>query len=211
MENLAGQENCDRVIFSELTKARVNVVEGEKSTGEVPFKLTGELNGFTFRRAWYYYVVSGDMPLRVAYELYKDPIGVSDVRVDGHCMCPPPGPPHHALYLDANDYQLVAPNPKNDEAVDYWRKDNTHFHRTMIATYDAKYRHVNHPEAIATLAIVDLYHIDSLAGLRLFADTIRKHDLHSDYTARNARIEERERIARLAVGPKPTEEESAQV
>lgn len=207
MENLAGQENCDRVIRSELTKARIHIVEGEKSKGEVPFTLTGELHGFTFRRAWYYYVVSGDVPLYVAHELYQDPIGVDDVRVDGHCGCPPPGEPYHAVYFDANDYELSAPDPRNDELVDHWRKGTNHHSRSMIAMYDAKYRHVNHPETVATLIIVDLYHIDSLAGLRLFADTIRKHNLHSDHTARNARIQERERLAKVAVGPKPVEED----
>ncbi len=211
MENLAGQDKCDRVIRSELIKARINVVEGEKSMGEVPFTLTGDLHGFTFHRTWYYYVISGDMPLYVARELYADPIGVSDIRVDGHCGCPPPGLPHHAVFLDANDYELVAPNPKNDELINYWHGGTDHFSRLMIATYNAKYRHVNSPEAVATLAIVDCYHIDSLAGLRLFADTIRKHDLHSDHTARNARIAERVRIAEVGVGPGPEEEDIDEV
>jgi hypothetical protein len=45
---------------------------------------------FIFCRAWYYWIVTGFVPLHVAEELYADPIGKKDVRVSGHCGCPAP-------------------------------------------------------------------------------------------------------------------------
>jgi hypothetical protein len=90
MMNLAGLPNPDPVIERELTRCRIEVVRGETSKGEVATSLTGRLGPFTFRRAWYYWIVSGRVPLAVADELYADPVGVTDVRVGGDCGCPDP-------------------------------------------------------------------------------------------------------------------------
>lgn len=50
----------------------------------------GRLGPFTFARLWYYWHVSGPVPLPVAIELYEHPVGRQDVRVAGHCGRPPP-------------------------------------------------------------------------------------------------------------------------
>jgi hypothetical protein len=205
MENLAGNTRCDRYIRDELTKARIPEVAEVDSRGEVPATVMDKFHGFTFQRAWYYYMVHGDMPLDVAVELHADPLGLSDVRVDGNCMCPPPGPPHHVKYFDANDYQLVPPHPKNDETVIDWASRTDYFHRELVARYDAQYRRVENPADEAVIAVVSSYHIDSLAGLRLFADTIRKHDLYSRHASRNEKIKARQEAAVEALGPKPKE------
>lgn len=73
MRNLAGDKDCDKFIRAELTRCGIEIVEGERSTGEVPSSLTGRLGTFTFRRAWYYWIVNGPMPLDVAKRLYADP------------------------------------------------------------------------------------------------------------------------------------------
>jgi hypothetical protein len=49
-----------------------------------------DVASFRFRRAWYYWMVSGYVPLNVAMEMYADPVGKKDIRVDGHCGCPSP-------------------------------------------------------------------------------------------------------------------------
>ncbi len=93
MQNLAGDENCDEFIARELSRSRINAVQGKRSCREVPASITGKLGPFTFTRAWYYWMVSGPTPLAVAKELYADPVGRADVRVEGHCGCPAPEKP----------------------------------------------------------------------------------------------------------------------
>lgn len=39
---------------------------------------------FAFCRAWYYWIVAGAVPLRVAQEMYDNPLGHKDVRVAGY-------------------------------------------------------------------------------------------------------------------------------
>lgn len=122
MKNLAGVHECDEDIRKELAEAGIRVVVTKKVNTEVPYSVVGQLSYFTFRRAWYYWVVEGDVPLEVANEMYATEVGKKDVRVAGHCGCPPPAE---------------------------W----------------------------ATNGYVGSYHIDSQEGLKLFADTIKKHKL----------------------------------
>jgi hypothetical protein len=87
--NLAKDENCDYWIKAELTLAHIPFVS-EPQQGEVPSNIKGVLDDFIFRRVWRYWVVTGDVPLNIAKELYADPIGEQYVRVVGHCGCPAP-------------------------------------------------------------------------------------------------------------------------
>ena len=79
MKNLAGDVSCDHDILQELQTAGIQpVMNKELVRGEVPALITGFLKGqggndFTFCRAWYYWVVSGSVPLDVAEEMYADP------------------------------------------------------------------------------------------------------------------------------------------
>lgn len=129
MQNLAGKADCDVQIKRELERARIDIVAlPSRLDAEVPASVVGRLGRFRFRRAWYYWMVAGPVPLPVAQELYADPVGIEDVRVAGHCGCPPPEKPW--LRNGPGDQQFVMS-----------------------------------------------YHIDSEVGLRLFADTLKKHGL----------------------------------
>jgi len=91
MRNLAGDRNCDAEIRNELVQAGIKIVQHrERLRSEVPASITGKLGIFEFERAWYYWMVSGNVPLAVAQEMYENPVGKQDVRVIGHCGCPPP-------------------------------------------------------------------------------------------------------------------------
>lgn len=92
MINLAGNQECDRYIREELTRAGIDIVEVplDRANGEVPYTLEGRLPGYRFRRFWYYWVVDGRTPLDLAEHLYAHPEGRATVRVAGHCGCPPP-------------------------------------------------------------------------------------------------------------------------
>lgn len=94
MENLAGRQDCDQFIEQELKRAMIKVVKLSKPLdAEVPASIIGRLGSFKFERAWYYWTVKGRVPLCVAKELYKDPVGRTDIRVAGHCGCPRPRNP----------------------------------------------------------------------------------------------------------------------
>jgi len=124
MKNLAGVEECDRDIRSELTRACIDIEEVPKGNSEVPYTLEGRLGALTFHRAWYYWVVNGPVSLKIAQELYAHPEGKANVRVAGHCGCPAPQTP--------------------------WIED------------------------IDGVGYVTTYHIDTQAGLLLFAQKVKK-------------------------------------
>jgi hypothetical protein len=172
VKNLAGVELCDNFIRRELDRARIDIVEGDRTTQEVPYSVTGKLGPFTFKRAWYYWVVQGPMPLEVALELYADTVGKSDVRVAGHCACPPPEPPW-VEYYDADGFKLEH-DPDGEQAADW---ANLHAKGHLKSPEEERIRFVADAPATAARAFVESYHIDSEIGLRLFADTVRAKGL----------------------------------
>jgi hypothetical protein len=179
MRNLAGDKHCDSSIRDELEAAGVEIVEGERSKHEVAASLTGRLGEFTFRRAWYYWEVMGPLPVSVAEELYADTIGKKDVRVAGHCGCPPPEFPW-AQYFDADGKEL-RPKDSDDfrklEAIRTGEYKPSGMMKGIYEDIEAKCHFVDDLKAVAARAIVPGYHIDSLPGLILFCDAVRKHVL----------------------------------
>lgn len=112
MKNLAGVETCDEYIRVELEKAGLTILnKREPKNSEVPYVLYGVAGGkpldddtlgvmerhgleegtakafysFVFTRAWYYWIVSGFVPLDIADKIYQNPNGRYDVRAGGHC------------------------------------------------------------------------------------------------------------------------------
>src|SRR3989344_2405260 len=90
MKNLAGNNDCDVEIEKELKRSRIEIVFNQPREGEVASSLRGKIRPFKLKRAWTYWMVSGSFPLGVAEELYADSVGKTDIRVSGHCGCPPP-------------------------------------------------------------------------------------------------------------------------
>ena len=91
MINLAGNLFCDRIIRKELSEAGIEIIQlSEPVKTEVPYSIFGKLGDIIFKRAWYYYIVSCHIPLTIAEQLYENEIGKRDIRVAGHCGCPPP-------------------------------------------------------------------------------------------------------------------------
>lgn len=162
MKNLAGDPNCNEDIEEELLRAKIKLVRGEPQKGEVPTNITGVLGRFKLERYWTYWVVSGDMPLEVARELYRDPIGKRDIRVAGHCGCPPPKNP----WIKWKDSQGREIYPISRKPKDFSEKE---------AGYQVFFK----SEDLVKIGkgFITSYHIDTGEGLRLFADTVRKHKL----------------------------------
>ncbi len=157
MKNLAGNTSCDLVILEELRQAGIEIVSHPKPLrNEVPASITGKLGSFTFTRAWYYWMVKGDVPLGVARKMYKNPIGQRDVRVAGHCGCPPPE--EWAFPKDEVLHKILA--KKGIKSVNYGELAE------MCNRGEIKARR-----------FVSSYHIDSQEGLDLFVATLRQNAL----------------------------------
>ena len=93
MINLAGVSNCDVTMEAELKEAGIPIVRLPCTVNtEVPYTLFGELNGWCFRRSWYYWVAESrpgaPLPFSLADPLHEQ--HGSDVRVSGHCLAPAP-------------------------------------------------------------------------------------------------------------------------
>lgn len=101
MKNLAGVENADESILEELYLANINPIKVDRSSGEVPYSYIGKIGNWTFKRAWYYWMVSVDdnvegLRLDIALELHnkKHPAKNHNlgevIRSGGHCGAPSP-------------------------------------------------------------------------------------------------------------------------
>lgn len=173
MRNLAGNQDCDNIIREELRRCRIDAVDVPRDDkhSEVPYTVEGKLGAFTFRRAWSYWVVKGLMPLHLARELYADPIGAEGVRVNGNCTCPAP---------IGHQVEWILPNGR--KALTMATKAECEGYVTIGGSLKpisekilAEHEFSDDPESLGASGFIDLYHVDSEAGLRLFADTIRNH------------------------------------
>lgn len=101
--NRAGDHaDNDEALASELRAAGIPTVEEaegplsesmralfRKNSGEVKTSVVGVLHGWTFKRAWYYWMASGPgIELAAADRLHAS--HGRAVRVAGHCGCPSP-------------------------------------------------------------------------------------------------------------------------
>jgi len=161
MKNLAGVAECDTDIRRELARSYIDAVDIEKGNTEVPYSVIGKLGDMTLRRAWYYWVVECRVPLAIARALYADPVGKTDIRVAGHCGCPPPE--EGAEWFASDGVQLLKRNEDcTPDLVEVLERNG--------------YRLVDDPASEGE-PFVTSYHIDSEVGLRVFADTVRRHNL----------------------------------
>lgn len=166
MKNLAGVEACDTYIVGELSLAGVLYETVQRRNTEVPFTKIGRLGKFEFWRAWYYWVVNGLVPIEAAREMYDNPIGKRDVRVAGHCGCPPPD--EWTQWYTPDGKRVV----KTKELREY-RK----FIEKGILKEDVLDDLVftNDPQSVDAVGFVEGYHIDSQDGLNLFVETIKRY------------------------------------
>lgn len=168
MINLAGRPDADAEIRRELERARLEIVELDRTKLEVSATLAGKFGPWTFTRAWYYWVAAAPdgqgIPIELARELYKDPVGKTDVRVGGHCGCPAPDE-YGATYLDAEGRLLMS--EKDRETMEHFIK-----HDLVDANVMDGRAFTADPRKDFYRATIDLYHIDTEVGLRLFADVL---------------------------------------
>lgn len=187
MKNLAGapEDEVLTQVKSELSVARIEAVadtwvDGER--GEVNTTMGGRIvvdpynpdMTITLKRAWRYWIAKGPVALDIAKELYQDPAGRRDIRVAGHCGCPPPeqwaehfskkGRRLLPLTEKARVNQLVKETPEGTET----------FITAAIKQLLNESDFVENPAEEAAWSYVDCYHIDSEVGLRVFRDTLMR-------------------------------------
>lgn len=171
--NLAGITDADRQIGYELTFSGIPIVDAtakEAKHSEVPFTDAGQLGGFRFLRGWVYWSVTGNLPLEVAEMLYADTVGRTDVRVAGHCGCPPPA--EWAVRL-MDDGSHVLNSSRGSMAEGFSTPGG------LVLNGDPGIMGPNpvfhdDPAAEAAKLYVTSYHIDSQEGLDLFARVVRE-------------------------------------
>lgn len=91
-KNVASSEKADDLaLAAELQAAGIpfeKLPESLRKGGEVKTIVLGALHGWTFTRAWYYWIAEGPgIPHEEATDLWNLNLGV---RVDGHCANPSP-------------------------------------------------------------------------------------------------------------------------
>jgi hypothetical protein len=171
MDNLAGVQDCDLQIGRELNRARIPIVRF-RSAGEVPFSIAGKLGQFEFERAWRYWIARGKVPLKVAKELYEDPVGRTDIRVYGHAGRP--SPERWVRYFDRKGRELFSITDK-EEICALAEKSEMAAELKKRVLNDPNMRFIKDPTK--GKAFIPFYHIDSEVGLRIFADTLKKYRL----------------------------------
>ncbi len=91
--NKAGDhDDTDDVLRAELEAAGIEVFEANwlrENSGEVETSILGDLYGWKFQRAWYYWMCSGPGIDVESAEKLHSAYGKT-VRVAGHCGCPSP-------------------------------------------------------------------------------------------------------------------------
>lgn len=155
-KNLAGAAYADVVIEKELKDAGIEIVKGDRTQSEVPFTLTGKLGTFNFARAWTYWMVECMMPLEVAKEMYENEVGAKFVRVAGHCGCPPP-----------EEWALPCADDLKKGLDELGMESATYGELAKILNSGK----INAPRYVQS------YHIDTMPGLKLFVEAVRKHGL----------------------------------
>lgn len=176
MQNLAGNKYATEIVSSELRRCGIEIVNlGADRLGEVPStvmgKLTCELGEFTFKRAWYYYIVEGRVTLKIANKLYDNPVGKNDIRVNGNCTCP--SPEDQATYYDYMGKELVS-KEDIEELNKFLLNTTIESTRQFCKKTLPKLKCIDEVPPDSRYGYIDLYHIDSELGLYIFVQTLKE-------------------------------------
>lgn len=192
MENRAGQsvDGNDILLRKELEDAGIEVVvHDEVGGGEVQTHITGKLPGkngdWVFSRLWYYWSARKEpdstpgLPLPIASKLHEQ--WGKDVRVAGHCGCPPPDYRNSdeniangcseypwMSFFDEEGRMLIS-----QAEFDYYNAKDNFVIQQVIKDIQEKYRIV--PDISKDgVGHVQSYHIDTQEGLNALARTIKE-------------------------------------
>lgn len=178
MENLAGLSHArvDEAVGRELKRSLIEAVAVPRSAGEVAYSVEGKLGTLRLHRCWYYWRVRGLVPLSLAKELYADPVGVTDIRVNHHCGCPDP---REQVVWFAPCGKRVLDRDEERDALRYAAMDPAATAMSDIGKRVlAENLFADDPALYpGARGYVEGYDIDSELGLRIFADGARRYGL----------------------------------
>lgn len=162
MINLAGKNDSNDFIKDELTRAGIDIIDVD-TYGECGANYEGELTvndqKYKFSRAWYYWIVSGLVPIDIAKKLYDHPEGRKNIRVNG--CAGNQDPEKHSTFIDKNRKQQLPTNEYNE--IKKFR---------LWDSVKDKYKVSDNKDEFDQY--IDLYHIDSQAGLLYFVETLKR-------------------------------------
>jgi len=165
MKNLAGNAQCDSDLVRELLTAGIKIVPIERGNSEVPFSFVGELNGWRFSRAWYYWVAHPVQPNRgldieKARKLYAT--NGKEARAGGDCACR--APETWSSFYQVSSGKKVVLDPKGEQLAGFKQFKLSTDEYVFAATLEdvGNYQQV-----------VDSYHIDTQEALNAFVEAIR--------------------------------------
>lgn len=179
MKNLAGNEQADSTILEELYLANIPSKKVDKNNGEVPYSYIGKIGNWTFKRAWYYWVVSVEdgekgLPLNIALELHNKKNPTNDsilgdvIRCGGHAGCLSPDEyGAQPLYDEEYENQLFALGYKKTY---YESLDKEYFSITV-----GEVSKLCNEGKLTVKRYVDCYHIDTQVGLNEFVKTLNEY------------------------------------
>jgi hypothetical protein len=171
VQNLAGKDTVrnDKQILLELTRCGIAAEPFDCGSSEVQCTLRGRMGGTVFTRAWTYWIVSTHMPLNIAQRMYAHPVGVTDIRVAGHCGCPAPVDP----WIEWRDLETDKKYAKTKDAADIVKfKTN---YPEMFEKFMNEHIFHDDPASVGAVGTIDSYHIDSELGLYVFVQFHKGH------------------------------------
>lgn len=168
MENLARSKfdsDVNQKVKEELQIAGIPVVDIGRVDNEVKTNYIGILNGFVFVRAWYYWVVKGNMPLEIAKYLY-DNFKELDIRVEG---------------MAGNDLpEKWAKNKDYDKLMKPYVKKLLNKEITI-----EELKNISEEISSQGEQVINTYHIDTQLGLCKFVEVIKSNNIQSEIIEAN--------------------------
>jgi hypothetical protein len=126
-----------------------------------------------FTRACRYWVVKGKVPIAVAEELYKTPVGKTDIRAGGDCWCVDPKTQAN-WYCNVTGKQVLKTlELKEAELYATMKGELGKIGRKILMDHEFS----DDPSTGDTQGFVELYHIDSELGLYMFVQKMKESGL----------------------------------
>lgn len=182
MKNLAGELYADNYISEELFLAGIRAIKVQETNSEVPYTIAGKLGKWIFTRAWYYWVAKisdedndAGLPLDEAYKLYNKRTvsgrklgevvraGGSDSGILPNYYVAQP------IYNDELDEKLLA--------LGYKKVFSKSLNKEYIDISSGEIADLCNSGKLNIDRFVNIYHIDEIVGLKMFADFLKENNL----------------------------------
>jgi hypothetical protein len=158
MIHLTGLENCDSTVKLELEEAGIEIVDIGRMSRDGGVSIIGKYNNFIFKRASYYWIAEGYMPLKNADYIY-DKFRHLMVRVNGN---------------HENTKPIDWCQPKGfDKLIEEPFKD--YFVRKLITV--TEFEKICEEIKSKYDNFVKNYHIDTQEGLNMFVRVIKENNI----------------------------------